>query len=93
MLITLYDYAGDKTRHDIGDIKDIYLADIRILSGDEVLNVTYNDGTKKIYDSSKHRFNSHYDGSYIVYMPNVKNLFEDTNWLRRKDSYSYQGEK
>ena len=92
MLITLYNYASDKTRHDIGDIKNIYFAEIKVLSGDEVLNVVHNDGTKKVYDSSACRFNSHYDGSYIVYVPNIINLFEDTKWLCRKDSYSYRGE-
>ena len=90
MLITLYDYAGEKTKHDIGNIEDIYFAEIRILSGDEVLSIMYKDGSTKICDSSHDRFDSHYEYSYNVYMPNVRNLFKDPKWLQRKDSYDYE---
>ena len=88
MIVTLIDYSDTKSEHDIGNLEDIYMANMEVISGDEVLNVTYKDGKLKYFDScSTTRIMNAYDDSYNVYMPGVRNLFEDETWLNRKDSY------
>lgn len=85
--IELYDYQGNKTTVDIGNLEDIYLIQMLVFSGDETLIVIHNDGSVEYFDSSSTRSNDYFDSYYIVYMPNRKNLLANDDWLNREDSY------
>lgn len=84
--IELFDYQGNKTTVDIGNLDDIYLIQMLVFSGDETLIVVHNDGSVRYFDSSSTRSYDYFDSYYIVYMPNRKNLLANDNWLNREDS-------
>ena len=86
MKVKLLDFKAQQVEYDIGELDDIYIADISVLSGDEVLNVTYKDGSTKKFDSYPKRLINYFDHRYNVYSPSV-NLFEDDDWLSRTSSY------
>ena len=87
--IDILDYKGNKKTVEL-DLDNIRLIDLMILSGDEILIVTYKDGTVKDFDSSSCRAMSFFDGSYPVYDPETDfSLLEDPGWLARKSSYDY----
>ena len=65
MKFTIYDYNDKATEVDTGDkeIKELF---VQVLSGDEVVTVDYDDGTKETFDSSTNRLVSYVEESYIV---------------------------
>lgn len=65
MKFKIYNYNGKATEVDTGDklVKQLF---VQVLSGDEVVTVEYDDGTKKTFDSSYNRYVSHIEESYIV---------------------------
>lgn len=65
MKFTIYDYNGKATEVDTGD-KEIKGLFVQVLSGDEVVTVEYDDGTKETFDSSDNRRVSYVEESYIV---------------------------
>ena len=40
---------------------------VNVVTGDEILNVTYKDGSEKRFDSSDDRTRDFYDGNYELY--------------------------
>lgn len=86
MKVKLMDYKGKKTEFEIGNLEDVFVANMEVISGDEVLTVTYKDKTLKVFDSSDNRAMNFFDDSYVVYMPGL-NLLENERWLKRKTSY------
>lgn len=85
MQVEIMNYANKKKTVEIGNLEDILIATIQVISGDEVLTVRYKDGTKKIFDTDV-RIQSFFDDEYDVYSPTV-NLLTNEEWLNRKDSY------
>lgn len=71
MKFTIYDYNGKATEVDTGDkgIKELF---VQVLSGDEVVTVDYDDGTKETFDSSDNRRVSYVEESYIVEKDRIK---------------------
>lgn len=65
MKFKIYDFNGKATKVDTGDklVKQLF---VQVLSGDEVVTVEYDDGTKKTFDSSYNRYVSYVEESYIV---------------------------
>lgn len=71
MKFKIYDYNGKATEVDTGDkgIKELF---VQVLSGDEVVTVDYDDGTKETFDSSDNRRVSYVEESYIVEKDRIK---------------------
>ena len=86
MKIELLDYGNRRKAFNIPEKGDIFSATIRILSGDEVLNVITKDGELHVYDASNTRMTDFDEDEYIVYLTG-KDLFENERWLARKSSY------
>ena len=88
MEITLFDYDENVKTFDIGELNDIRMINIMILSGDEVASAYYKDGSTARFDSSNVRMIDYYDGEYCIY-----DIADDTNvidaWKERKDSYDH----
>ena len=84
----LYDFTDGKCECDIDlDDPSIELAELTVLSGDEVLTVIYKDGTTRIVDADTHeRFHDYFDGSYILVV-NGKWQVNRDGFFARKDSY------
>ena len=56
-----------------------------VITGDEILAVTYADGTEEIFDSSTDRLVDFYDGTYDV--KKGGELLVSESWFTLDDSY------
>lgn len=91
MTITILNYEDEKKEVEIGELKDIRSMKISVVTGDEILHVTYKDGTEKEFDSSDDRRKDFYDGDYELYNADTEpeiNELENEEWKNR-DHYSY----
>ena len=81
----ILDYNNERTNLSI-DLTKVDEITVTILTGDEVIDILYLDGTSDHYDSSDARITDYYDGSYVPYsIRRGINYYND--WLERKDSY------
>lgn len=90
MFVKILDYTDYPKMVDVGNLDDIVRMYIKVISGDEVLHVTYKDGTHKTYDSCDiGRLMDFHDDAYTIYDVDdpTKNLLNDEKFLNRKDSY------
>ena len=90
MILKLIDYKRDATGHDIGDLKDIAVITIEVISGDEIANVIYKDYTTRRFDSSHTRTKAYYDGEYQIYRYDKEDcgIFKE-EFKNRKTSYDF----
>lgn len=91
MTITILDYNNKKKEVEIGELKDIRSMKMSVVTGDEILHVTYKDGTEKEFDSSDDRRRDYYDGGYVLYNIDTEpeiNELKNEEWKNR-DNYSY----
>lgn len=65
-------------------LEDIRFIDVIVLSGDEVIDIYYNDYAHQKIDCGPTRIRDFYDGGYIVWPADI------TKWLERKSSYDYK---
>jgi hypothetical protein len=85
--LVLYDWANDAHEVDIDlDDKDIVIAMLQILSGDEVLEVAYKNGMTTTIDSSDCRDTDFFDGAYVLVL-NGEWVVDREKFLSRKGSY------
>ena len=56
---------------------------VTILSGDETIDVYYEDGTVEYFDSSDDRIEDHFDGNYVVLGDKLKEWYKFTKFLER----------
>ena len=83
MYILDYDNKCTNLPIDLSKVDEIT---ITILTGDEVIDILYLDGSSDHYDSNNERMTSCYDGSYIPY--SIRRGIDCYDaWLERKDSY------
>lgn len=82
----IYDYANKAVEVDTQG-KEIDHIHVTVLSGDEIVTVYFQDGTKIRKDSSNCRVQSFYDGEYDVDKENLKKWqnfkFVDTEFSTR----------
>ena len=75
--ITIYDYAGNPTNISIENFEDVIRIDCIMLTGDEVLKVSYKNGDQKIFDSCPNgRVMDVYDGEARVPLNQVDKISE-----------------
>ena len=86
MRVKILDYKNNETAVNIGNLDEIYLVIMQVITGDEELIVIYNDGSMKHFDSCSELKEEHIDEYYIVYMPYIRNFLTDENWINRKSS-------
>lgn len=90
MILKLMNYKGDFTEHDIGDLKDIAVITIEVITGDEIANVVYKDYTIRRFDSSHDRINDYYDGEYQIFRYDEEdNLINKEEFKNRGSSYDF----
>ena len=87
MILELMDWENTKVQFDIGDINDVFVININVVTGDEIAAVVYKDGQTEIFDSSSNRLMDFDDGGYQLYGPECELIFQD-KWKNRKTSYS-----
>ena len=91
-ILKLVDYAGNTKLVELGDLNDIAVITIRVISGDEIASVIYKDYTINEFDSSDDRTTDYYDGDYEVYRfnkPAEGQLLFYEKWKERIDSYDW----
>ena len=54
---------------------------VTILSGDETIDVYYEDGTVEYFDSSDNRIEDHFDGNYVVLGDKLKEWYRFNKFL------------
>lgn len=94
MKIKILDYRSRAKEVDVGELKDIRKMKVQVVTGDEILIVTYKDGSEKRFDSSDDRTKAFFDGDYELYNTETEpeiNELENPEWLDR-DNYSYLNE-
>lgn len=86
--LDIFDFKGKKRTVEI-DMTDVTKIEIAIsLCGEELLNVTYQNGTEKVIDTDGcERAINYHDGRYTVYDRTV-NLIDDREWKKKKNPYS-----
>ena len=71
MIIAIYDYRDRVKAITLPD-KEISEIFVTVLSGDETGYIRFVDGTKLRFDAADDRFESYYDGDYIVEGEDIK---------------------
>ncbi len=102
MKLKLLDYENRPTEFEIGDLDEIMVISIRIISGDEVATVYYKDKAMKIFDPNDHKTinvdrtitmdqtsNNDYGVYFIYFMGCDNNLIDSPLWMYRTSSYDY----
>lgn len=64
--LTIYDYDNTPVEITIPNYEDVIAASCEVLSGDEILTITYKDGSHRTYDSSDCRIHGYYDGEVDI---------------------------
>jgi len=64
--LIIYDWDRMPVEIVIPNYEDVIAASCKVLSGDEVLTITYKDGSQKTYDSSDTRSHDYYDGEVRI---------------------------
>jgi hypothetical protein len=90
MKVSIMDYDGEQTNVKL-DIDKVERIVVEIVTGDEILQVYYQDGTCSYFESSDCRMADYYDYSYTLYDTSRGiNLFNNPRWLNRKNSYDFK---
>lgn len=88
MKVKLLDYIGRSVIVDVGDIEFIERMVIDVITGDEILTVTYKDGTDEEYDSSDCRNLDFFDDEYEIYNAATGvTEFDNKDFMNRNASY------
>lgn len=87
LIIRDYDDAPTFTDIDLDNLEDILSLHVLVLSGDEVLTVTYKGGSYVRYDSSSCRVIGFYDGEYALYDSEVGINKITDEYLKSENSY------
>lgn len=91
MIIKLMDWADKETLFDVGDINDIAVMHIKVVTGDEILTVIYKDYSTKTFDSSNCRLMDFFDGEYDIYAADGSvNLLEDERFINRENTFWFE---
>lgn len=77
--LTIYDYRDTPVEITIPNYEDVIAASCEVLSGDEVLTITYKDGSHKTYDSSDCRLHGYYDGEVDIPLEHLEEISEIPN--------------
>lgn len=79
MKINIYDHLNSPKTITLRDDSPIVLIVNKIISGDEVLTVQYEDGSCQQFDSSKNKIMSFYDGEELKNFLEQRKVKEDDN--------------
>lgn len=92
MKLEIMNYENERISIDVGDRENIATIYIRVISGDEVAEVTYKDYSKKIFDSAillhNYRSMDYNDYEYEIYnFQKEDNAIDNPQWLKRGTAY------
>ena len=79
MYMRIYDYENQAKDIKLPD-KEIHMISVIVLSGDEIVTVSFSDGSFEKHDSSGYRITDYFDGAYDVTGDRIK------DWMNYKPS-------
>lgn len=88
--IIIRDYLDARTEINIENFEKVLKIDCRVITGDEILIVLYDDLSEEYFDSSDCRFMDFEDGYYNIYKKDKLDLIDKFNI--RISSYDEIGE-
>lgn len=77
----IFDYDGRMRSIELKSV-DIIAISVTILSGDETIDVYYEDGTVEHFDSCDTRTQSFFDGNYVVMGDKLKKWYKYWDFLQ-----------
>lgn len=93
MFIKVMDYNGDKHNTSVKweQLSKIKIIEVTVISGDEVMTITFEDGTKKTFDAGENtRSTDYFDDHYILYdvsRSSKDNAHSVCKFMKRRNSY------
>lgn len=87
-VIKIMDYRGKERNIEIKNFENVVKMEIKVLSGDEILNVLYKDYSLEMFDSAEDRLMDFFDDNYTIY-DTTKGIDYIENWSKRTSSYDY----
>ena len=87
--ITILDYSATPKSIVINNFKDVVKINVRVVSGDEILEVLFNDYRIEHYDSYTDRCEDYPDSYYCIY-DTTKKINNLRKWSKRSNSYDYE---
>ena len=87
MFLLNYEYKKVDIDFDF-NVEDIAVANIKIITGDEVLDIVTKDGRLYHFDSCNYREVDFFDGSYTI-IANGNWVVDPIRWANRGTSYDY----
>jgi len=81
MILTIYDYNNNSKEVVLHD-KPIKYITVYVITGDECITVTFDDGTTQYFDASDKRCRNFHDGTYFVEGDRIS---EFINWKPQGD--------
>ena len=89
--LIIYDYICTPVEIVIPNYENVVAASCEVLSGDEVLTITYKDGSQKTYDSSNCRLQGYYDGEVNIPLEHLEEISEIPNSYGMLEHYGDVG--
>ena len=87
MKFNIYDYNNGPTEIDTGN-KEIKELEVLVLTGDEIVTIRYEDGSKERYDSSYTRGINYFDDEYTVTKENIQKWIQSAMSTNEIISYN-----
>ena len=78
----IFDYGNRARSVELKPVAIIAIS-VTILSGDETIDVYYEDGTVEYFDSSDNRREDNFDGNYVVMGDKLKEWYRYTKFSGR----------
>lgn len=85
-IIEIMDYENVKRKIKIDDFENVVKLNIKVVTGDEILQIIRKDYSEESYDSCDFRLRDFLDDYYTIY-DITKNINYLKKWKKRTDSY------
>lgn len=85
-IIEIMDYENIKRKIKIDDFENVVKLNIKVVAGDEILQIIRKDYSEESYDSCDFRLRDFLDNCYTIY-DITKNIDYLKKWKKRTDSY------
>lgn len=89
MDVKILEYHGDITVKTIDNFNDVEMMIMSVVNGDEVLDITYNDGTAETVDPGRtNRYADYVEYIYVIYdSDESENLIDYPGFIDRTSAY------
>jgi hypothetical protein len=90
--IEIMNFENTRKTAKLEDFENVVRLEIRVISGDEILNILYKDYSVKAFDSDTNRTENYFDAHYCIY-DITNNINHLDKWNKRNSSYDIKLEE